>query len=72
MTDWRKKLLWGLVVVGALAMAAGGAALRLVSEKLETSASRLVLERPFDGRDIIYILVLGEDDTHSKDPSVRG
>jgi len=72
MTDWRKKLVWGLVVVGALAMGAGGAALRLISEKLDTSASRLMLERPFGGKDVIYILLLGEDNTFSKDPSVRG
>ncbi len=72
MSDWRKRLLWVAVALGALVMAAGGAALRVVSEKMDTSASRLVMERPFGGQDIIYILVLGEDDTHSKDPSVRG
>jgi len=67
-----RKVIVGLLVVCAIAAAGAGAVLRLVSERFETSAAKLVLDRPFHGKKTINVLLLGEDNTFVKDPSVRG
>lgn len=51
---------------------AGGAALRVVSGKFHMTPKQIVLDRPFGGRDVVSILVLGEDETFSKDPNTFG
>ncbi len=67
-----RKVIVGLLVVCAVAAAGVGAVLRVVTERFETSAAKLVLDRPFHGKKTINVLLLGEDNTFAKDPSVRG
>lgn len=67
---YRKLLISGFVLVALIAVAAG-AFVRILTDKLHTTPGEIVFQRPFGGRDIVTILVLGEDETFSKDPSVR-
>lgn len=62
-------ILFVTVVVMALA---GGIAIRVVSEKMHMSAKDLIMEKPFDGRDQFTVMILGEDETFSKNAQVKG
>lgn len=58
---------WVFLMVAAVGALAAGIGLRMVSDKLQTSPTQLVLERPFHGRDMVNILLLGEDQNYQKD-----
>ncbi len=60
--------LFTAVVAAALG---AGVGLRVVSSRFHTTPGQLVFQRPFGGKRMVTIVVLGEDDTHSSNPDVR-
>lgn len=67
----RKSAIALFVVVIALAVAVG-AAFHLVSQKTHMSVRDVVFQKPFGGRETFTVLVLGEDETFSKNPDDKG
>lgn len=67
-----RKVFIVLFCMSLLLAMAGGAGVYYLSEKMHMTPTQLAFEKPFGGRDVINILVLGEDETFSKNPEVRG
>lgn len=68
---FRKSTIFLFIFVIALAVA-GGAAFQMLSQKMRMSAKDIVFQKPFEGRDTFTVLVLGEDETYSRNPKDKG